>query len=260
MDGGITAFLIVKNEEDLLPRCLDSLTGCVDRILVLDTGSTDGTLDYLARRAVAADGPPLAWDQVAFRGFGPTRQEALDRVTTAWAFWIDADETVSSALHGRLVDLRRSGELAAHDAWRIRRPARVLGREMTQRDLANDRVLRLFRRDRGRISDSLVHEGLDLPPDASVGWLPEPLLHDTMIRWRDYLAKVDHYTTLDAERAVRRFSWIHLATGGPVAVVRNYLARGGIRDGWPGLVWAVTCAWSEWLLDWKLLQRHRRRP
>ncbi|MFO7652983.1 MAG: glycosyltransferase family 2 protein [Candidatus Krumholzibacteriia bacterium] len=256
----ITAFLMVKNEEELLPACLDSLAGCIDRIEVLDTGSSDGTRALLAARAAAPEGPPLDWAATTFRGFGPTRQQSLERVRTPWALWIDADEIVSPELARRLRELRASGELDRHQAWRIRRVARVLGRTMKQRNLANDRVLRLFRTDLGRISDSVVHEGVSLPAGASVGWLAEPLWHDTMIRWRDYLAKVDHYTTLDAERRLRDPSWFHLATGGPLTFLRNYVGRGGVRDGWPGLVWAATSAWSTWLLDWKLLRGAGRGP
>jgi len=252
--GAITAFLIVKNEARRLPDCLDSLAGCVDAIVVLDTGSTDGTTGYLARRANAPDGPPLIWDRVPFRGFGPTRQAALERVTTPWALWIDADETVSPALAGRLAALHRTGELGRHDAWRIRRPARVLGRVMTQRNLANDRVLRLFRTDFGEITPTPVHEGLTLPVGATIGEIDEPLIHDTMVSWRSYLAKVQHYTTLDARRRLRDPSWLHLLTGAPAAFLRNWLGRGGWRDGWPGLVWALTSAWSVLLLDWKLLR------
>lgn len=258
-DARLTAFMIVKDEAERLPGCLDSLAGCVDAIVVLDTGSTDATVDYLQRRAARGEGPPLTWDRVPFRGFGPTGQQALERVTTPWALWLAADETVSPPLARRLRALRRTGELNGRDAWHLRRHTRVLGRLMTQRNLANERVLRLFRREAGAISPSPVHEGLILAPGAVAGSLDEPLLHDTMPCWRAYLAKIDRYTTLDAQRGIRRASWRHLATGAPVAFLRNYVGRGGCLDGWPGFVWAATNAWSVWLLDWKLLKGRRTR-
>lgn len=250
----ITAFLIVKDEERALPACLDSIDTCVDAIVVLDTGSTDGTCDYLARRAARAEGPPLSWDRVPFTGFGPTRQLALDRVTTPWALWLDADETVSPSLAAALQQLRRDGRLGDHDAWRLRRASRVLGHVMRQRNLARERVVRLFQPATARITPTPVHEGVELPTSASIGDIDAPLWHDTLVSWREYLAKVDHYTTLDAQRQIRPASWLHLLVGTPAAFLRNYVGRGGIVDGWPGLVWAVTSAWSSCLLDWKLLR------
>ena len=69
----------------------------------------------------------------------------LDRVTTEWSLWMDADEELSELLRDRLAGLRASGRLGDHDGWRIRRANRVLGRVMTSRKLGANYVLRLFR-------------------------------------------------------------------------------------------------------------------
>jgi (heptosyl)LPS beta-1,4-glucosyltransferase len=255
----ITAFLIVRNEELLLPRCLESLAQVVDRVVVLDTGSQDGTQDILRRFAGRTDFPPLTWREQPFVDFGTTRQAALQLVGTEWAFWIDADEQVSAELSARIRSLQADGALESHDGWEIRRVNRVLGRIMRARNLANDYVLRLFKTRCGRITPTQVHEGLQLQAGCSVGRLEEQLLHDSMVSWRSYLAKVNHYTSLDAARGIRSFSLFHLLTAPLANFYRHYLARGGIRDGWPGFVWAATSAWSILLRDLKLLARAVRR-
>lgn len=287
MDG-ITAFLIVRDEERTLPRCLDSLAGVADEVVVLDTGSRDGTPAVLAAEAARGRFRRFRWRAAPFAGFGPTRQAALDLVETEWALWVDADETLSPALRARLAALRRAGEgapsraggaaddargndepaagLAARDGWEILRLNRVLGRMMRGRNLAGQYCLRLFRTGRGRLTTDAVHEGIALAPGARVGRLDEPLLHETMPAWRPYLAKVDLYTTLAVAAETRRFNALHLLFAWPSTFLRHYVGRGGWRDGWPGFVWAATSGWSSLLRDLKRARRDwgrgraRRRP
>lgn len=282
MDG-ITAFLIVRDEERTLPRCLDSLAGVADEVVVLDTGSRDGTPAVLAAEAARGRFRRFRWRAAPFAGFGPTRQAALDLVETEWALWLDADEALSPALRARLAALRgggagapsRAGDegdvphgangptagLAACDGWEILRLNRVLGRVMRGRNLAGQYCLRLFRTARGRLTADAVHEGIVLAPGARVGRLDEPLLHETMPAWRPYLAKVDLYTTLAVAAETRQFNALHLLFAWPSTFLRHYVGRGGWRDGWPGLVWAATSGWSSLLRDLKRARRdwHRWR-
>jgi (heptosyl)LPS beta-1,4-glucosyltransferase len=255
-EARVTACLIVKDEQALLPRCLESLVGVVDEVVAVDTGSRDRTADVLAAAAARDDFHRFRWSRSQFVDFGTNRQQALGLVETPWALWIDADEVLSPALRLRLDDLRRAGGLAAHGGWEIQRVNRVLGRVMTGRNLAGQYVLRLFRTRGARFSDSLVHEGVMLPAGASVGRLDEPILHDAMPSWRGYLRKVDLYTTLDAASGAKPFRPLHLLVTGPLTFWRHFVGRGGWRDGWPGLVWALTSGWGSVLRD---VKRARRR-
>jgi glycosyltransferase involved in cell wall biosynthesis len=255
MMGNLTAFLIVRNEEVMLPRCLASLVGVVDAIVVIDTGSDDGTEAILNRAAADSDFPPLRWERHVFQDFGSARQAALDLVDTEWALWIDADEELSLPLQERLRVLRQGGELDRQDVWELPLENRVYGRVMHGRNLAGQHRRRLFRTRLGRITPSLVHEGLLLAPGSRIGRLAEPLRHDTLISWRCYLAKVNLYTDLEARDGTRRFNPLHLLVTGPATLWREFVSRQGWRDGWPGFVWAATTAWSSVLRDVKVLRR-----
>lgn len=258
----LTAFMIVRNEERRLPRCLASLAGVVDDVVIVDTGSSDGTTALLAAAAADRRGPPLRWFQREFDGFGPARQLAYAAVTTPWALWIDADEALSAPLRARLAALRASGELERCDVWEIRIENRVLGRTMRGANLADQYRIRLVRTDAVRVSDVAVHEGFVGTADLRRGRLAEPILHDAMGSWRRYLQKVDQYTSLEIAARPNRYGSLlplHLLVTGPATLWREYLGRGGWRDGWPGLVWAATTAWSSVLRDLKyLLQTWRR--
>ncbi|MDQ2650886.1 MAG: glycosyltransferase family 2 protein, partial [Actinomycetota bacterium] len=105
----VTAALIVKDEEAVLPRCLASIRGWCDDILVVDTGSTDGTVE-----AALAEGATVLhhdWDG----DFARARNHGLDHATGRWILYIDADE-VADPVEPDLV--RR--ELAGTDALALR--------------------------------------------------------------------------------------------------------------------------------------------
>ncbi len=260
--GNLTAFLIVRNEEHLLPRCLASLAGVVDAIEAVDTGSRDGTPEILQSAASDPVLPPLSWATVPFENFGQARRAALARVQTEWALWIDADEALSPPLRSRLRSIRATGAWDIYDAYTIRLENRVLGRVMRGRNLANQYRLRLFRTRLGNISPSPVHEGLQLWSGCRLGNITEPLLHDTLTSWRRYLAKVDLYTSLAADTAAPRhplYLLAHLLVTLPATMWREYFWRAGFRDGWPGCVWAATTAWSSVLTDVKKLRRGKPR-
>ncbi len=254
--SSITAFMIVKNEERLLPRCLESLRGVADELAILDTGSTDGTLGVIEQETARGHFRRVQLGHHEFKDFGSARQANLDLVTTEWALWMDADEMLSPLLRARLLEMKQGGHLDRHAGWEIHRANRVLGRVMKSRKLAGNFVLRLFRTDQGRLSDSLVHEGIVLAEGPTVGRITEPLMHDTMPEWRPYLQKVSMYTTLDvANPDDKRFNPLHMLITGPHTFFKDYVLRGGFRDGWAGFVWCFTSAWTCVQRDGKRMRR-----
>jgi GT2 family glycosyltransferase/tetratricopeptide (TPR) repeat protein len=82
----LSACMIVKDEADILPACLESLTGVVDEVVIYDTGSTDGTIELA--RAAGAKVIEGYWDD----DFGRARNESLAHCSGEWAMHIDADE------------------------------------------------------------------------------------------------------------------------------------------------------------------------
>jgi glycosyltransferase involved in cell wall biosynthesis len=87
----ISAALIVKNEEQVLSRCLQSIQGSVDEIVVVDTGSMDRT------RAIARQYTKCLYEYPWNKDFAAARQFAFARATGDWVFWIDADDIVQNA-------------------------------------------------------------------------------------------------------------------------------------------------------------------
>ncbi|WP_246061308.1 glycosyltransferase family 2 protein [Paenibacillus oralis] len=82
--------MIVKNEEKVLARCLDSVCKLVDEIIIVDTGSTDRT------KSIAQDFGAKIYDWVWNQNFADARNAALEHSTSDWNLVLDADEYVKS--------------------------------------------------------------------------------------------------------------------------------------------------------------------
>src|SRR5687768_4760658 len=89
--ASVSVALIVKNEERVLGRCLKSLRGAVDEIVVVDTGSEDGT------KRIAQRYTDKIYDFDWREDFAAARQFAFDRATSDWVAWVDADDVVLEA-------------------------------------------------------------------------------------------------------------------------------------------------------------------
>ena len=91
MSNRLSVVMIAKNAADLLPDCLGSVSWA-DEIIVLDSGSTDNTVE-LARRLGAQ-----VYTHTDWRGYGIQRQRAQDYATGDWVLMIDTDERVTPEL------------------------------------------------------------------------------------------------------------------------------------------------------------------
>lgn len=86
MDKLLSLCMIVRNEEKVLARCLDSVQGFVDEIVVVDTGSTDATKEIAARYT------DKIFDFTWINDFAVAKNEAIVRATSKWILVLDADE------------------------------------------------------------------------------------------------------------------------------------------------------------------------
>jgi glycosyltransferase involved in cell wall biosynthesis len=244
----LSAVIITRNCKDLLGPCLDSLA-FADEILVVDSGSDDGTVE-LARargaRVIHAD----------WRGFGPQKQFAVEQARHDWVLCIDSDERVTAELAAGI-----RAELAAprHFAYRFARSNRFMGRYLRHGEGYPDWSLRLFHRAHARWSDDIVHE--KVLTGGPVGRLPGDLLHDTADTLEGYLTKQNRYTTLAAERlaaAGERPTPARLVLSPLVRFVKFYFLRLGFLDGLPGLVHIAIGCFNSFAKYAKILDLPRR--
>ena len=244
MSMRLSVIIITRDEAHRIGRAIKALR-FADEIVVLDSGSTDGTVD-LARAAGARVEQTDDWP-----GFGRQKNRALDLAKGDWILSVDADELVTQTLAGAIREAiarrDRDAESQAPVAWWIERRSRWCGRPVRFGDWRRDRVLRLFRRGSARFSDDVVHERVvcDDVQGKLAGWL----WHDTVDTPEDGVEKALRYARLGAERLRKRgrggrWSALWHAGGG---FVRGYILRLGCLDGLAGWAIAATNAYATWL-------------
>jgi glycosyltransferase involved in cell wall biosynthesis len=159
----LSIFIITRDEADRIGRTLDALAGLSDDIIVVDSGSVDGTRDI-----AAAKGARVV--EHAFEGYGPQKRFAETVCRHPWLLNLDADEVLPADLAAEIRALFGSGELTA-DAYRIRIAEIFPGEGAPHRFAYALSPVRLYRRDKGTYSASPVHDRVDLAADARIGRL-----------------------------------------------------------------------------------------
>ncbi len=237
--------IITLNAASQLAACLDSVR-FADDIVVVDSGSTDGT------QALAASYGARVIEQ-DWLGFGPQKQFAVDAARHDWVLCLDADERVSPALQTSIENALSNPSSAA---FRFPRCNRFLGRYLKHGEGYPDWSLRLFDRRQARWSTDAVHE--KVVTAATVGTLAGDLLHDSAESLATYLTKQNRYTTLAAEMALqagKRTGFARIALSPLVRFIKFYFIRQGFRDGLPGLIHIAIGCFNSMMKYSKMLER-----
>lgn len=249
----LSAVVITLNEEESLARTLDSVA-CCDEILVMDSGSSDRTVEiadsYANSRVV----------HQPFLGYGPQKRRAVEAASHDWVLSLDADEVLDGRLQAAVKSWRESdpGDVAGYFA--LRRLC-FMGREFRHGRESRDRVLRLFDRRRGNFDDAPVHEKVSV--EGSTGTLEGRLLHYTYRDLDEYFDKFNRYTSLMARQMHGRRprpSIPGMVLRTPAAFLLSYFLRGNWMNGFPGFVWSLLAAHYRTVKYLKLYELGMARP
>ena len=234
----LSVSIITKDEAHRIERCLDAVA-FADEIVVLDSGSADGTAQLARARGAKVVVDP-AWP-----GFGPQKNRALALCEGDWVLSIDADEVVTPELRAAIERVIRA-EGPEHGWW-LRRESSWCGRTIRHGDWRGDRVLRLFRRGQARFSDDAVHERVLCP--GPHGLLDGMLQHDSVDSLADAQAKMRRYAHAGAARLRARGRGGVASALGHAAwtFARGWIVRGGFLDGRAGWQIAATNARGTYL-------------
>lgn len=222
----ISATIITFNEERNLPRAIESLR-CCDEIVVVDSGSTDRTVEIAERygaRVLEAN----------WRGYAGQKNYAADQARHDWVLSLDADEALSEDLEGEIWALKKNGSV--YDAYTVPRLAQYLGKWILHSGWYPDRKVRLFDRRKARWVGDYVHESVI--SDGRVGELQGNLLHYTCQSLSEHMRTMNGYTTLAAEELVahgQKVTYGDLLLNPPWTFFRTYVLKRGFQDGVEGL-------------------------
>jgi len=241
----ISATVLTKDSAATLPAVLAALDWC-DEVVVLDTGSTDGT------PALAASFANVTVHRLGgpFPGFGQAHRHAVELARNDWIFSVDSDEVVTPALAAEIAAL----PLDRRTVYSVPFQNYYNGKHITTCGWSPDRHERLFNRTATNFCASEVHERVGTA-GLSVTALRYPIAHYSYRSTGDFLRKMDAYSRLFAEqnagrkksgpgKAVARAAW---------AFFKSYVLEGGWRQGAEGL---TICAYKSQVVFWKYLRLH----
>ena len=223
----ISVTILTKNSAETLEATLESVKD-FDEVIVLDSGSTDATLDIAGRY------PNVKTFQEPFLGFGPMHNRASSLATHDWIFSIDSDEELTPEAAEEILSLKRD----AREANAILRHNFFNGKRIKWcGGWHPDWVIRLYNRTATQFSDAKVHEKI-LTDGVSVKRLTHPLLHTPYRTMSDFLDKMQHYSTLFAEqnRSKGPVSLFSALTHSWFAFFKSYVLKRGFLGGREGFI------------------------
>jgi (heptosyl)LPS beta-1,4-glucosyltransferase len=216
-----------------------------DEILIVDSYSTDETLDICRRFGVRI---------LQHEYINPALQKnwAIQHCTHEWILQLDSDEILEPGLYEEILSLLGSVPASVH-AFRIPRKNHVLGMWMSHGGIYPDYQTRLFRKSIARFCDREVHERICVNGDIRT--LQHHILHYGMPNVSKQLRNLDRYTRYEADelrKRGRRFHGYRLVLHPLLLFLYRYLWQQGFRDGWRGLVVCVYLGMYEFLSYAKL--------
>jgi glycosyltransferase involved in cell wall biosynthesis len=250
MRPSLAVVLITRDAAHLLPRTLGAVS-FADSILVVDSGSTDGTREVaekLGARVVL---------QPEWKGFGHQKSYALSLAEGDWILVLDADEVVDPELASEIRRVTAArGAVSGYSMLRVN----FFGSDRVRFGHSRPSYVdRLFQKGKGRISDHRVHERVLI--DGPVERLKGELHHHTSESIAHRVHKNDEYASVAAEewfREGKRASLLQLLLVGPFSLFRDLVLKGGILDRRSGVVLATLGAFYSFSKHAKLWEMERR--
>lgn len=247
----ISLIVITRNEEELIGQCLKSAAAFCDELIVVDSFSTDRTVEIVRGLGARVFQRP-------FEGYIAQKQFALEQASGQWVFSLDADEQATWELSSEIRATLEGPQPAA--GYRVRRVLYHLGHYYT-RGLYPDWHLRLFRRERARIGGHEPHASVQIDggDGETIARLKAPILHYSYRDVADHVATINRLSSqAAAERDPGAFTVVKMIANPAWRFLNFYFLRGGFREGGRGLYAAMSAAFYVFLKYAKLYERRLR--
>jgi len=247
----LSVAIITENEADNLPDCLRSVE-FAGQVVVVDSGSTDETVKTAVEFGCDVFVEP-------WQGFGSQKQSAIDKCRYPWVLVLDADERIpaENASVIKNIILNPSNTAAGYS---FPRKNYFQGRWIKHMGWWPDRIVRLFRKDLGRMTPDPVHESILV--NGPVEPLDVPIEHYTESHLSKILEKINQYSTLGAHEAFKKGHKASIWSAvfrAQLSFIQNYFLRLGFLDGMSGLILAITDSINKFFKYAKLYELHQHK-
>ena len=233
----LSVAIITFNEERNIERCIKSVKGLADEIVVLDSFSTDGTEEICKKYGVKF------YKQV-FEGYIEQKNKVLEFCNYDWVLSLDADEALSEKLFN---EIKRVKENPDADGYYFNRLTFYVNKWIKHSGWYPDRKLRLWKKELGRWEGTNPHDFLVLKKGSKIKHLKGDLLHYSYYSVTQHIDQINKFTTIGAKEAFKKgkkSSLVMLPLRTVFRFVRDYFIKLGFLDGYYGFVVCSMNAWS----------------
>lgn len=237
----LSAVIITYNEARNIGRCLESLAGIADEVVVLDSFSTDETEQICREHGVR-------FIQHIFDGHIEQKNRALALATHSFVLSLDADEALSEPLRQSILSVKNNRQ---YDGYMMNRRTNYCGQWISHSGWYPDRKLRLFDRTMGHWGGTNPHDRVEMTPPARIVRLEGDLLHYSYYSVEEHVERARKYAHIAAQamhRQGKRGAWWRQWISPAAKFFRNYFLKTGFLDGRAG--WTI-CRISALETYWK---------
>lgn len=241
----LSVVIITFNEEKNIGYCLGSVKNVADEIIVVDSNSTDRTVEIARQCGAVVHTQP-------FLGYVEQKNFALELASSEYVLSLDADEAIDKRLETSILEAKKQ---FAFDAFSMNRCTNYCGKFIRHGSWYPDRKVRLVRKAAAKWGGDNPHDKIILQANASTKHLPGDILHFSYNSIEEHVQQNNRFSTISAETLYKRgkkTTPFRIVVNPLWAFILGYFLRGGFLDGFYGFVIALHVAHLSFLKHAKL--------
>lgn len=250
----ISVIIITLNEADRIEALIESVKNWVDEIILVDSGSSDETVK-IAKQL----GAYVVFNK--WPGYGLQKRFAEEQASNDWLLNLDADERVTESLKSEIAQcfsnpstMADGYHIAIHDII-------YLTNKLNPK--TPYKPVRLYRKSKGRYSDSSVHDRVIMEANAKTQQLKEKIAHASIRNFSHRVDKMNAYSSAQVEDMIskgRKASKARIVMEFWLSFMKRYFLKGYWRQGLIGYIYAMNYAYSRFLRQIKLYEYDKSSP
>jgi glycosyltransferase involved in cell wall biosynthesis len=243
----ISATIITFNEEKNIRRCLESLQGIADEIIVVDSLSTDNT------KAICQE-LNITFIEQAFLGYIEQKNFAIQQANFDFVLSLDADEALDETLQQSIFQAKKDG--LKSDSYNMNRCTSFCGKWIKHGTWYPDKKIRLFNKHKAKWAGVNPHDRIETVPNTSITYLKGDILHYSYNNLEEVIAQANKFTSIQAKAMHaqgKRATVLNLILNPAIAFLSGYFLKAGFLDGVDGYILAKIIAWQTRMKYAKLL-------
>jgi len=243
----LSAVIIVFNEERNIGRCLESLQGIADEIIIVDSNSTDKTLEIANRYNVKIY-------QQDFLGYAEQKNFANSLCSFNHIISLDADEVISENLKAEILEIKNQ---FTADAYELNRLTNYAGKWVHHCGWYPDRKIRIFKKELAHWAGPRLHETLEIN-SKNIKRLKADLLHYSFHSKDDHLKQIEKFTNISSKELFdkgKRANFYYLYIKPIIRFITDYILKLGVLDGATGYTVCKNSAYAAYL-KYSKLKKH----